>query len=69
MAIPAVRQTTWAISFHDRQRLRAVVKRVLLANGVPPSMISDYEADKYIDALGPETYERWIKEAVDSKVA
>lgn len=42
------------LSFQDRQRLRRIVKQVHLAN-YPQSMINDYEADKVIDVLAPET--------------
>jgi len=52
------------LNFQDLQRLRAVVKKVHLKN-YPTHMITDYEADKLIEALGPEVREAMIKAAVD----
>lgn len=38
----------------DRDRLRAIVKKVHLAH-YPEHLITNYEADKLIDVLAPET--------------
>lgn len=42
------------LSFKDLQRLRTVVKAVHLKN-YPRHMLTDYEADRMIDVMGPET--------------
>lgn len=55
---------TTSLSFQDLQRLRAVVKRVHLRH-YPSHMISDYEADRVIDAMGPITQEKLIRRAVE----
>jgi len=44
----------------DRERLRAVVKRVHLRHN-PKEFINDYEADKFIETLGPEVAEKMIR--------
>lgn len=43
------------LSWKDRLRLRAITKRVHMRN-FPRSMITDYEADKIIDVMAPETW-------------
>jgi hypothetical protein len=43
-----------SLSWTDRQRLRAVVKRVHMKH-YPTEMITDREADKMIEAIAPET--------------
>lgn len=43
-----------SLNWTDRQRLRKIVKNVHLKN-YPTDMITDYEADKLIDVLAPET--------------
>lgn len=55
---------TTTISFQDLQRLRAIVKKVHLRH-YPAHMISDFEADRVIDAMGPITQERLIRKAVE----
>jgi len=52
------------LSDSDRQKLRAVVKRVHLKN-YPTEMITDYEADKMIEAIGPKTAEYLIKRHIE----
>ena len=42
------------ISFKDLQRLRKIVKRYHMAH-YPSEMLTDYEADRIIDVLAPET--------------
>jgi hypothetical protein len=51
------------LNFQDRAVLRAVVKKVHLRN-IPGDMITDLEADKVIDAMGPITQEKLIAKAV-----
>jgi hypothetical protein len=57
---------TWSsrLSVVDRERLRKVVKTVHFAH-YPTEKITDYEADKLIDAMGPATGEAIIKKALD----
>ena len=52
------------LSPEDLRRLREVVKRVHLRH-YPQNMINDYEADRIIDAFGPETAGKMVKIAVD----
>lgn len=56
-----------SLTHNNRQRLRAVVKRVHLKH-YPAEHLTDYEADKVIAALAPETAERFIKAWVDDKL-
>lgn len=42
------------LNWRDRLRLRRIVKEVHLAS-YPRHMITDYEADRVIDVLAPET--------------
>jgi hypothetical protein len=42
------------LSFKDRQRLRKVTKMVHMKH-YPTEMITDYEADRIIEAMAPET--------------
>jgi hypothetical protein len=51
------------LSFTDRQRLREIVKRVHLKD-YPADRVDDYEADKLIDALGPEVGQGLIERAL-----
>lgn len=53
-----------SLSFHDLQRLRAVVKRVHMRYH-PPELYTDREADRIIEALGPQIMEQQVKHAVD----
>ena len=48
------------ISQKDRNRLRTIVKRVHLKN-YPTHMITDYEADKLVEAFGEETIYNLLK--------
>jgi len=52
------------ISVKDRDRLRQVVKKVHLRH-VPGDMITDREADRVIEAMGPITREKLIAKAVE----
>ena len=54
---------TTRLKYEDLQKLRAILKRVHMAN-YPTEMITDREADRIIDVLGPETQEYLIRRAV-----
>ena len=49
----------------DLQRLRAIVKRVHLRY-YPKSAVSDYEADRVIETIGPEVAAGIIRRYVDA---
>ena len=51
----------------DLLRLRASVKRIYMAR-YPKHMITDREADRVIEALGPEAAEACVRRAVDTGV-
>lgn len=51
---------------NDLQRLREIVKRIHLKH-YPKAMVNDYEADKLIEAFGPEVAAMLVKAAVDAK--
>jgi hypothetical protein len=53
------------LSPEDLRRLREIVKRTHLKH-YPTHMITDYEADKLIDAIGPATAGMVIKKAMDT---
>ena len=53
------------LSFTDLQRLRAIVKRVHLRH-YPRHTITDYEADRVIDVIAPETAAYLIRQMVDA---
>lgn len=55
-----------SLSHHDLQRLRSIVKRIHMRYH-PAELYTDREADKLIEALGPEILERQIKQIVDGK--
>jgi hypothetical protein len=52
------------LSNEDLRRLREIVKRVHLKH-YPKHMINDYEADRLIDAIGPETAGKIIRESMN----
>jgi hypothetical protein len=52
------------LSNEDLRRLREIVKRVHLKH-YPKQMINDYEADRLIDAIGPETAGKIIRESMN----
>ena len=54
------------LSLTDRERLRQIVKRVHMRN-YPTDMITDYEADKMIDAIGPKVGFQMIQKAMAEK--
>ena len=53
------------ISFQDRMRLRKIVKKVHFAH-YPKDLITDKEADLFIESLLPETSYKLIKAGIDS---
>lgn len=55
------------LSLKDRNRLRSIVKRVHLKN-YPTHMITDYEADKLVEAFGEETIYNLLKANVGVNV-
>ncbi len=56
-----------SLSLKDRRRLRTIVKRVHLKN-YPTHMITDYEADKLVEAFGEETIYNMLKANVGTNV-
>ena len=56
---------TQLLSQKDRDRLRVIVKRVHFKH-YPQDRLTDYEADKFIDAQAGEMIERMLKSGVDS---
>ncbi len=56
------------ISKTDRDILRVVVKQVHLKHH-PKEFCTDYEADKLIASLGPETLEKLKRVGKDYKIA
>ena len=52
------------LSLKDRRRLRTIVKKTHL-HYYPKNMITDYEADKWINAQGPKVLYKMIKHHVD----
>ena len=52
------------LSNEDLRKLRDIVKRVHLKH-YPTNMINDYEADKIIDAFGPEVAGQLVRIGVD----
>ena len=53
------------ISFQDRMRLRKIVKKVHFAH-YPKDLITDKEADLFIESLLPQTIYKLIKAGIDS---
>ncbi len=53
------------LSLEDLNRLRVVAKRVFLQYN-PPEFYTDREADRIIEAMGPEIMEQRIKQMVDA---
>ncbi|QDP57606.1 MAG: hypothetical protein Tp1102MES731781_34 [Prokaryotic dsDNA virus sp.] len=53
------------ISFQDRMKLRKIVKKVHFSH-YPKELITDKEADMFIESLLPETIYKLIKAGTDS---
>jgi len=50
------------LSWNDLQKLRLVVKRVHMVH-YPSDKVTDHEADKIIEALGPDIMQKEIEDA------
>jgi len=55
------------LSLKDRRRLRTIVKKTHLSY-YPKNMITDYEADKLVEAFGEETVYNMLKANVGTNV-
>ena len=55
------------LSLKDRNRLRTIVKKVHLKH-YPTHMITNYEADKLVEAFGEETVYNLLKANVGTNV-
>jgi hypothetical protein len=55
------------VSLKDRKRLRTIVKKTHLQH-YPTHMITDYEADKLVEAFGEETVYNLLKANVGINV-
>ena len=56
-----------SLSLKDRRRLRKIVKQTHLKH-YPTHMITDYEADKLVEAIGEETIYNMLKANVGKNV-
>jgi len=61
---PNSKNAHFDITFQDRQRLRRIVKTIHFKN-YPKHLITDKEADKLIEALGPKVAEDLIKKYIE----
>lgn len=55
------------LSYHDLQRLRAVVRRCHLRY-YPSEHCTDRECDRLIESFVPQTVERLLKKLLDGKL-
>ena len=55
------------LSLKDRRRLRTIVKKTHLSY-YPKNMITDYEADKLVEAFGEETVYKMLQANVGKNV-
>jgi hypothetical protein len=55
------------LRWEDLQRLRVSVKRIHMTR-YPKDKITDHEADKIIEALGPEAAETLTRRAMDAGI-
>jgi len=55
------------LSLKDKRRLRTIVKKVHLKH-YPTHMITDYEADKLVEAFGEETVYNLLRDNVGKNV-
>ena len=53
------------LRWEDLQKLRGAVRRVWQRKGMPDEMITEKLCDQVIEAMGPTTRERWLKQIVD----
>ena len=56
-----------SLSLKDRRRLRTIVKKTHLKH-YPTHMITDYEADKLVEAFGEEVVYNMLKAYVGTNV-
>ena len=56
------------LSQRERDTLRQVVKVVHMKHH-PKDFVNDYEADKIIEAIGPEVASRMIKVGINNRIA
>ena len=56
-----------SLSLKDRRRLRTIIKKVHFAH-YPKDKITDYEADKLVEAFGEETVYNLLKANVGTNV-
>ncbi len=56
-----------SLSLKDRRRLRTIIKKVHFAH-YPKDKITDYEADKLVEAFGEETVYNMLKANVGTNV-
>ena len=52
------------LSYSDRIKLRSIVRKVHLAH-LPGHLISDYECDRVIDVIAPETVAYLIRRTLE----
>lgn len=52
------------LRYEDLQRLRASVKKIHMRGKYRKEQITDREADRIIEALGPEAAEKLVRKAV-----
>ena len=57
----------FVISMEERRKLRTIVKKVHL-KFLPSNLVTDKEADKMIESLGPSIREKLLKEALDKNL-
>ena len=57
----------FVISMADRRKLRIIVKKIHL-KFLPSNLVTDKEADKLIESLGPTVKEKLLKEALDKNL-
>lgn len=55
---------TTSLSYPDRLKLRSIVRKVHLRH-YPGHLIDDYECDRVIEAIGPQTTEYLIKKHIE----
>ena len=55
------------VNAKERRMLRSIVKRVHMKHH-PEYMVTDYEADRIISTIAPDTVERLIRVGTDHKI-
>jgi len=54
------------LKWDDHKRLRLIVRKVHMKN-YPDALMTDTEADRIIESIGPEVLEKMIKAQVDAR--